>query len=102
MSAVTFGPASATVHDVARLVPETSSYVLKRSKRLREHFGVWNLLDSYQHAKTSEDIMQSATGFYTGDNPDKFRHSPDKKDAVNTTKDAELQIVSKRYMTRPI
>ncbi|CAN7982912.1 unnamed protein product [Ixodes hexagonus] len=88
--------------EVERLIPEASKYLLKKSKQLRKRFGVWERPEPYHGGSISEDTIRAATQYYTDDDLDCSRQSPNKKGGVKLLKDGEEHVVVKRYMTRSV
>ncbi|CAN8010828.1 unnamed protein product [Ixodes pacificus] len=99
---LTLVPKGVATREVERLIPEASKYLLKKSKQLRERFGVWERPEPYHGGSISEDTIRAATHYYTDDDLDCSRQSPNKKDAVKLLKDGEEHVVVKRYMTRSV
>ncbi|KAM7285661.1 putative vesicle-associated membrane protein [Ixodes scapularis] len=99
---LTLVPKGVATREVERLIPEASKYLLKKSKQLRERFGVWERPEPYHGGSISEDTIRAATQYYTDDDLDCSRQSPNKKDAVKLLKDGEEHVVVKRYMTRSV
>ncbi|XP_077557118.1 uncharacterized protein LOC144171819 [Haemaphysalis longicornis] len=77
-------------------------YLINKSRKLREKHGVWYQPDPYTRQRVSQDCISTACEYFTKDELECSRQSPNKKDVISVVRDGEKTLVTKRFMTRSI
>ncbi|KAH7964923.1 hypothetical protein HPB49_002558 [Dermacentor silvarum] len=77
-------------------------YQIKKSRKNKENHGVWYRPDPFTRYKVSPECASAAREYYTKDELECSRQSPNRKDVLSVTIDGEKVLVIKRFVTRSI
>ncbi|KAH7936798.1 hypothetical protein HPB49_004752 [Dermacentor silvarum] len=99
---LTLLPSTLAKHEIKKLIPEASMYEINKSRKLKENHGVWYRPDPFTRHKVSPECVSAAREYYTKDELECSRQSPNRKDVLSVTIDGEKVLVTKRFMTRSI
>lgn len=93
---------SLTIKEVQRFIPEATKHAILKARKIAAEQGVWSLLEPYCREKLSEADTNKILEYYTKDELDCSRQSPNKKDVVRVRIDGKAEFISKRFMTRSL
>ncbi|KAG0431387.1 hypothetical protein HPB47_021829 [Ixodes persulcatus] len=99
---LTLLPSTLTRHEVQKILPEASIYIINRSRMLREDHGVWYVPDPYTRCKMSPENISAAVEYYIKDEQECYRQSPNQKDVISVVLYGQKTLKPKRFMTRSI
>lgn len=99
---LTLLPSGLTKKKVMSLIPEVTTYLLDRSRKLKAENGVWAIADAYQGHPLNKNDVALALSYYTSDDKDCTRASPNAKDVVTLYSDGQKTLVAKRFLTMSV
>ncbi|XP_075525684.1 uncharacterized protein LOC142588499 [Dermacentor variabilis] len=99
---LTLLPRNLTVKYVQEVIPEATRYVIQKSKKMVDEDGVWSTQERYTRCKLQHEDITTVLEYYTMDELDCSRQTPNKKDVVRIEKEGEKEWVPKRFMTRSL
>lgn len=99
---LTLLPSTLTKNEVQKMIPQASMYLISKSRKLKEKHGVWYEPDPYTRCKVSPENLSAALEYFTKDELQCSRQSPNQKDVISVMLNGEKTFVPKRFMTRSI
>ncbi|KAG0413543.1 hypothetical protein HPB47_009312, partial [Ixodes persulcatus] len=64
---LTLLPSTLTNNEVQKMIPQASMYLISKSRKLKEHYGVWYEPDPYTRCKVSPENVSAALEYFTKD-----------------------------------
>ncbi|KAG0421202.1 hypothetical protein HPB47_002901 [Ixodes persulcatus] len=86
---LTLLPSTLTKNEVQKMIPQASMYLISKSRKLKENHGVWYEPDPYTRCKVSPENVSAALEYFTKDELQCSRQSPNKKDVISVMLNGE-------------